>query len=115
MAKPAARSGLSGCPFLTLCGSKSATRASLRTRPCTSLALNSDGEKRVLGVWIEQTEGAKFWLKVVNELKACGVNDILIAVVDGLKGFPEAITFVGSAQRSPRCFRKPSCRPALCT
>ena len=48
----------------------------------------------MLGLWIEQTEGAKFWLKVVNELKIRGVNDILIAVVDGLKGFPEAITTV---------------------
>jgi putative transposase len=45
----------------------------------------------VLGLWIEQTEGAKFWLKVMNELKTRGVNDVLIAVVDGLKGFPEAI------------------------
>ena len=45
----------------------------------------------MLGLWIEQTEGAKFWLKVMNELKTRGVNDILIAVVDGLKGFPEAI------------------------
>ena len=59
-----------------------------------ALALNADGEKEVLGLWIEQTEGAKFWLKVVNELKARGVNDILIAVVDGLKGFPEAINSV---------------------
>ena len=59
-----------------------------------ALALNPDGEKDVLGLWIEQSEGAKFWLKVVNELKARGVNDILIAVVDGLKGFPEAITTV---------------------
>jgi hypothetical protein len=57
-----------------------------------ALELNPDGEKEVLGLWIEQTEGAKFWLKVVNELKARGVNDIVIAVVDGLKGFPEAIT-----------------------
>ena len=59
-----------------------------------ALALNADGEKDVLGLWIEQSEGAKFWLKVVNELKARGVNDILVAVVDGLKGFPEAITSV---------------------
>src|ERR1700730_1567174 len=56
-----------------------------------ALALNSDGEKEVLGLWIEQTEGAKFWLKVMNELKTRGVSDVLIAVVDGLKGFPEAI------------------------
>ena len=55
---------------------------------------NADGEKEVLGMWIEQTEGAKFWLKVMNEPKLRGVNDILIAVVDGLKGFPEAITTV---------------------
>src|ERR1700726_1091266 len=58
------------------------------------LALNPDGEKDVLGLWIEQSEGAKLWLKVINELKARGVNDILIAVVDGLRGFPEAITTV---------------------
>ena len=59
-----------------------------------ALALNPDGEKDVLGLWIEQSEGAKFWLKVLNEIKARGVNDILIAVVDGLKGFPDAITAV---------------------
>ena len=59
-----------------------------------ALALNPDGEKEVLGLWIEQTEGAKFWLKVITELKTRGVNDILIAVVDGLKGFPEAIASV---------------------
>ena len=56
-----------------------------------ALALNGEGEKEVLGLWIEQTEGAKFWLKVMNELKTRGVGDVLIAVVDGLKGFPEAI------------------------
>jgi putative transposase len=59
-----------------------------------ALGLNVDGEKEVLGLWIEQTEGAKFWLKVVNDLKVRGVQDILIAVVDGLKGFPEAIATV---------------------
>src|SRR5829696_8820302 len=59
-----------------------------------ALALNPDGEKEVLGLWIEQTEGAKFWLKVVNDLKTRGLNDILVAVVDGLKGFPEAIASV---------------------
>src|SRR5438034_7930419 len=59
-----------------------------------ALALNPDGEKEVLGLWIEQTEGAKFWLKVINDLKTRGVNDILIAVVDGLQGFPEAIASV---------------------
>ena len=56
-----------------------------------ALGLTLDGDKEVLGLWIEQTEGAKFWLKVMNDLKTRGVQDILIAVVDGLKGFPEAI------------------------
>jgi putative transposase len=56
-----------------------------------ALALDADGHKHVLGLWIEQTEGAKFWLKVMNDLKTRGLGDILIAVVDGLKGFPEAI------------------------
>jgi putative transposase len=56
-----------------------------------ALASDTEGQKHVLGLWIEQTEGAKFWLKVMNELKTRSLNDILIAVVDGLKGFPEAI------------------------
>ncbi len=59
-----------------------------------ALGVLPDGTKEILGIWIEQTEGAKFWLRVVNELKTRGVQDILIAVVDGLKGFPEAITAV---------------------
>ncbi|MCW6534287.1 IS256 family transposase [Sphingomonas lycopersici] len=56
-----------------------------------ALALDVEGHKHVLGLWIEQSEGAKFWLKVMNDLKTRGLADILIAVVDGLKGFPEAI------------------------
>jgi putative transposase len=59
-----------------------------------ALGVRPDGTKEVLGLWIEQTEGAKFWLRVMNELKDRGVEDILIAVVDGLKGFPEAISAV---------------------
>ena len=59
-----------------------------------ALALTAEGDKEVLGLWIEQTEGAKFWLKVMNELKNRGVQDLLIAIVDGLKGFPEAIAAV---------------------
>lgn len=57
-----------------------------------ALAVLADGTKEILGLWIEQTEGAKFWLRVMNELKNRGCQDILIAVVDGLKGFLEAIT-----------------------
>ena len=56
-----------------------------------ALGVQADGTKDILGLWIETSEGAKFWLKVMNELKARGVEDVLIAVVDGLKGFPEAI------------------------
>lgn len=59
-----------------------------------AIGVTPDGRKDVLGIWIEQTEGAKFWMRVMSELKNRGVNDILIAVVDGLKGFPEAITAV---------------------
>ena len=59
-----------------------------------ALGIAADGTKDVPGIWIEQNEGAKFWLKVMNELRNRGVEDILIAVVDGLKGFPEAITTV---------------------
>ena len=59
-----------------------------------ALGVRADGTKEILGLWLEQNEGAKFWLRVMNELKNRGVEDVLIAVVDGLKGFPEAITAV---------------------
>jgi len=59
-----------------------------------ALGVAADGTKDVLGLWIEQQEGARFWLQVMNELRTRGVADILIAVVDGLKGFPQAITAV---------------------
>ena len=59
-----------------------------------AIGMRCSGHKEVLGLWIEQTEGAKFWLRVMNELKARGLSDILIGVVDGLSGFPEAITSV---------------------
>jgi putative transposase len=59
-----------------------------------ALGVRYDGRKEVLGLWVEQNEGAKFWLRVMNELRLRGLNDILIAVVDGLKGFPDAITAV---------------------
>ena len=59
-----------------------------------AIGINLEGFKEVLGLWIAQTEGAKFWLQVVTELKNRGVQDIFIACVDGLKGFPEAIETV---------------------
>lgn len=59
-----------------------------------AIGMRPSGHKQVLGLWIEQSEGAKFWLRVMNEIKGRGTQDILIAVVDGLKGFLEAITAV---------------------
>ena len=59
-----------------------------------ALGVRADGTKEILGLWLEQNEGAKFWLRVMNEMKNRGVEDILIAIVDGLKGFPEAIVAV---------------------
>ena len=59
-----------------------------------AIGVTMTGEKEVLGLWLSQTEGAKFWLQVVTELRNRGVQDIFIACVDGLKGFPEAIEAV---------------------
>ena len=59
-----------------------------------ALCIQRDGTKEVLGIWIDQNEGAKFWLGVMNELNHRGLKDILVAVIDGLKGFPEAISAV---------------------
>jgi len=59
-----------------------------------ALGVRTDGKKEVLNLWIEQNEGAKFWLRVMNKLHHRGVEDILLAVVDGLKGFPDAIRAV---------------------
>ena len=56
-----------------------------------ALGILSDGSRDILGLWIEHTEGAKFWLKVFNDLKTRGVEDVLIAVSDGLKGIPESL------------------------
>lgn len=71
-----------------------------------AIGVRCSGHKEVLGLWIEQTEGASVFLRVMNELKTRGTQDLLIAVVDGLKGFPEAITAVSLMR---------SCRPASCT
>lgn len=59
-----------------------------------AIGVGLDGRKEVLGIWLEETEGAKFWLKVITELKNRGIEDILIACVDGLKGFPQALESV---------------------
>jgi transposase-like protein len=59
-----------------------------------ALGINTEGQKELMGMWIAENEGAKFWLSVLTELQQRGVEDILIACVDGLKGFPDAINAV---------------------
>lgn len=68
-----------------------------------ALAVNMEGEKEILGIWIEKTEGAKFWLSVITELKNRGVEDILIACIDGLSGFSEAISSIFPKTEIQRC------------
>ena len=68
---------------------------SVRARACyLAVGVSVDGERDVLGIWWQETEGAKFWLAVLNDLHRRGVADVLVACVDGLKGFPEAIEAV---------------------
>jgi putative transposase len=65
---------------------------SVQNRACyLALGVNCDGDREILGIWWQETEGAKFWLAVLNDLRRRGIADVLIACVDGLKGFPEAI------------------------
>src|SRR5574344_323126 len=68
-----------------------------------ALGVLPDGSRDILGIWIENTEGAKFWMKVFNDLKTRGVHDILIAVTDGLKGMPEALQAVFPATTLQTC------------
>ena len=68
-----------------------------------ALGINLEGHKELLGMWIAENEGAKFWLSVLTELKNRGVQDILIACVDGLKGFPDAIAAVYPQTRIQLC------------
>jgi putative transposase len=68
---------------------------SVQRKACyLALAITTDGQREVLGMWFQQTEGAKFWMQVLTDLRQRGVQDILICCVDGLKGFPEAIEAV---------------------
>jgi len=103
MAEPAARSGLSGGVF-------DALRVKIRAdglvrNKAVALALNPDGEE-VLGLWTEPSEGAKFRLKAVNELRARGVNDILIAVVDWPQGLPRGDRLGLPGNRRPDLHRR---------
>jgi putative transposase len=80
---------------------------SVQNRACyLALGVTCDGEREVLGIWWQETGGAKFWLAVLNDVRPRGVQDVLISCVDGLKGFPEAIEAT---------FPEVWCRPASCT
>ena len=68
-----------------------------------ALGMLADGTRDILGIWIEGTEGAKFWMKVFNEMKTRGCNDVLIAVTDGLKGMGEALAMVYPATTLQTC------------
>jgi putative transposase len=70
-----------------------------------AMGIDMNGNKDILGLWLANNEGSKFWLSVLNELKNRGVNDIFIACCDGLTGFPEALLM--------RFFLKPLCSFAL--
>ena len=79
-----------------------------------TLGILPDGSKDVLGLWILNTEGAKAWTKVFNDMKTRGCNNILIAVTDGLKGMPEALGAVFPAATLQTCIavrRRAHCRP----
>src|SRR5215211_3004935 len=77
---------------------------SVSSRACyLAIGVTLDGDREVLGIWWQETEGAKFWLAVLNDLHQRGVEDVLIACVDGLTGFPDAIAAV---------FPRHGCRPA---
>jgi putative transposase len=68
-----------------------------------AMGVDMDGQKDVLGMWIEKTEGARFWLKVLTELKNRGLEDVFIVCVDGLSGFPEAVETVYPKAQIQRC------------
>ena len=79
----------------------------MQRRACyLAMAITMDGDREVLGLWWQEKEGARFRLAVLNDLHLRGVKDILIACVDGLTGFPEAISTI---------YRRPGSRPASCT
>jgi Transposase, Mutator family len=77
---------------------------SVQRKACyLALAITIDGDRDVLGMWFQDTEGAKFWMQVLTDLKTRGVRDILICCVDGLNGFPEAIEAVFPATTVQTC------------
>src|SRR4029453_6948461 len=76
-----------------------------------AVGVDVDGRKEVLGIWVEATEGAKFWLRVMNDLKARGIEDVLVVVCDGLTGLPAAIEAVWPTAIVQTCIA-PRTRPS---
>ena len=76
-----------------------------------ALGVRADGAKEILGMWIEQNEGAKFWLRVMNELKNRGIEDVLLAVVDGLKGFDAGASAYAHPKQFLQSFRRRRSKP----
>ena len=94
MADPAARGGLPD-PLPRRARVKIRDGQAVRNYACyLAIGVNLEGERDVLGMWFQRSEGAKFWLQVLSELKQRGVEDVLVCCVDGLTGFPEAIEAV---------------------
>lgn len=78
--------------------------------------MNREGKKDLIGIYLSENEGAKFWLAVLTDLKQRGVEDILVACIDGLKGFPEAIAAVFPQTQIQALYHTPnSNQPTLCT
>jgi len=103
VAKPAARAALS-VVFFDALRVKIRDEATVRIKAVyLALAVLRDGSREILGIWIEQTEGAKFWMKVFTDLKARGCQDLLIAVTDRLKGMEEALAAVFPATTLQTC------------
>jgi putative transposase len=78
-----------------------------RRARCLALAITMDGSREVLGIWFQETEGAKFWMQILTELRERGVSDIPICCVDGLEGFPEAIEAIFPKATAQTCIVHP--------
>ena len=104
MAVPASGRGLPDRLSGLHCGQDPAGQAGVINKAVyLALGVNMEGHKELLGLWLAENEGAKFWLNVLTELQNRGVRDILIACVDGLKGFPDAINTAYPETRIQLC------------
>ena len=94
MAKPATGCAVSHCLYGLYVVKVHQNGSVINKAVFPALGINTEGQKELLGMWLAENEGTKFWLSVLTELKKRGLQDILIACVDGLKGFPDTINSV---------------------